>query len=284
MEDDERSTAPAPDEVNEAPASVSPGDGAATSTNGSANGSPDQTVASDRSDALTDEPKVPAGPAAAAAPSRSTTSTATASRPPAGKASLKGRGGTAGIFAGVAIIAPVLIRELALGSEPFLLLPVSMIALAVALSGFKVAQGGQDGKLGRIGLIIAVGGALILTIMFAIMAYNDLVLNTRLQSGTWLLQLGFFALLGGILIFGAASLVAGVLTRGPTLLMMVSLVIGLLLDMVGAFPGLRFRWGPDIILGQGMHYGLKVFGLSLIWLGYSILKDTKAKAAVVREA
>jgi hypothetical protein len=210
------------------------------------------------------------------------TRTATATRPAVkGRPGTKGRGGTAGIFAGVAVIAPVLIKELALGSEPFLLLPVSMIALAVALSGFKVAQGGRDGKLGRLGLMLAVGGALILTVMFAIMAYKDMVQNTRLQSGTWLLQLGFFALLAGILVFGAASLVAGVITRGPTLLMMVSLVLGLLLDRAGAFPGVRFRWGPDIILGQGMHYGLKVFGLSLIWLGYSILKDTKAKAAAV---
>lgn len=286
MEDDERSTAPAPDEVNEAPASVTPGDSADTS----AAGSVDETVVSDRSDALSADPAAPAlsadpaSTAAAAASDGSATSTATATRPPAGKPGLKGRGGTAGIFAGVAIIAPVLIRELALGSEPFLLLPVSMIALVVALSGFRVAQGGRDGKLGRIGLIIAVGGALILTVMFAIMAYKDLVLNTRLQSGTWLLQLGFFALLGGILIFGAATLVAGIISRGPTLLMMVSLVGGLLLDEIGAFPGLRFRWGPDIVLGQGMHYGLKIFGLSLIWMGYSILKDTKAKSAVVREA
>lgn len=207
---------------------------------------------------------------------------ATATRPPSGgRPSTRGRGGTAGIFAGVAIIAPVLIRELALGSEPFLLLPVSMIALVVALSGFRVAQGGRDGKLGRMGLLLAVGGALILTVMFAIMAYKDMVQNTRLQSGTWLLQLGFFALLAGILVFGAATLVAGVITRGPTLMMIVSLVAGLLLDWGGAFPGIRFRWGPDIILGQGMHYGLKIFGLSLIWLGYSILKDTKAKAAAV---
>lgn len=190
-----------------------------------------------------------------------------------------GRGGTAGIFAGVAVIAPVLIRELSLRSEPFLLLPVTMIALAVALAGFRVAQGGRDGKLGRIGLMVAVLGTLILTVMFTIMAYLDVVQNTRLQSGTWLLQFGFFALLAGILLFGGASLVAGAISRGPVLLMMASLVLGVLLDMVGAFPGFRFRWGPDIILGQGMHYGLKVFGLSLIWLGYTILKDNKAKAA-----
>ncbi|HYN98913.1 MAG TPA: hypothetical protein VEU28_04500 [Actinomycetota bacterium] len=265
MEDDERSTAPATDEVNQAPASAPM----------------EETVISDKVDS--------AGQASAESSAAKSTSaragTVTADRPAAKKPGLKGRGGTAGIFAGVAIIAPVLIKELALGSEPFLLLPVAMIALSVALSGFRVAQGGRDGKLGRIGLILAVGGALLLTVMFAIMAYKDLVLNTRLQSGTWLLQLGFFALLAGILLFGSATLVAGVITRGPVLMMMVSLVLGLLLDRLGAFASLRFRWGPDIALGQGMHYGLKVFGLSLIWLGYSILKDTKAQAAaVVREA
>ncbi len=193
----------------------------------------------------------------------------------------KGRGGTAGIFAGVAVIAPVLIRELALGSEPYLLLPLTMIILAVALSGFRVAQGGRDGKIGRLGLLMAALGAIVLTVMFTIMAYQAVILNTRLQSGTWLLQFGFFALLGGILIFGSASLVAGVISRGPTLLMMVSLVLGVVLDQIGAFPGFRFRWGPDIVLGQGMHYGLKIFGLSLIWLGYSILKDTRAESAAV---
>jgi hypothetical protein len=283
MADDDRSTAPAPDEPIDVPAPA-PTEVTDAPVAGSVEASsgemfpPDETVMiSEGSDVLVDEPVAAAAPTAA--------SSAAAARPAAKKPALKGRGGTAGIFAGVAIIAPVLIRELALGSEPFLLLPVSMIALAVALSGFRVAQGGRDGKLGRIGLIIAVVGALVLTVMFSIMAYNDLVLNTRLQSGAGIIQFGFYALLAGILTFGAATLVAGVITRGPTLLMMVSLVAGLFLDMIGAFPGLRFRWGPEIVLGQGMHYGLKIFGLSLIWLGYSILKDTKAKAAaVVREA
>lgn len=240
MEDEERATATAPDELNDSPVNA-PADDTLVST------------------------AAPSGPAASR-------------RPPAASL-VKGRGGTAGIFAGVAVIAPVLIRELALGTQPFVLLPVTMIALAVALAGFRVAQGGKDGKLGRIGLMLAVVGSLILTMMFSIMAFQDLVRNTRLQSGTWLIKFGFVALVVGILIFGAATLMAGVLTRGPTLLMMVSLVVGVFLDTIGAFPRLRFRWGPDVVLGQGMHYGLKIFGLSLIWLGYSILKDTKAKAA-----
>ena len=209
----------------------------------------------------------------------------TRSQSAAARAKAQGRGGTAGIFAGVAVIAPVLIRELALESEPFLLLPLTMIILAVALSGFRVAQGGRDGTVGRLGLLVAAAGAIVLTVMFTIMAYLALVQNTRLQSGTWLLQWGFSALVIGILIFGSATLVAGVISRGPTLLMMVSLVLGILLDRMGAFPGLRFRWGPDVVLGQGMHYGLKIFGLSLIWLGYSILKDSKAQStAVARSA
>lgn len=204
-----------------------------------------------------------------------------AASPAAVRRSPKNRGGNAGIIAGVAVVAPVLIRELVLDRpEPALLLPITMIALAVALSGFRVAQGGRDGTLGRIGLLIASAGCAILTVMFVIMAYQAEVQNTRLQTGVGALKLGFFLLLGGILIFGSASLVAGVISRGPMLLMMVSLLLGVILDVAGAFPGLRFRWGP-ISLGQGMHYGLKIFGLSLIWLGYSILKDSKAKAAAV---
>lgn len=280
MEDDNRSTAPASDELNDAPA-VAPSEVTDAPPEAPLEASGADIVPPDDSVVVPPDADAPAVDHSAEAAQNGATTVAPAARPPAARPGLKGRGGTAGIFAGVAIIAPVLIRELALGSEPFLLLPVSMIALAVALSGFRVAQGGKDGKLGRLGLIIAVLGALILTVMFSIMAYNDLVLNTRLQSGAAFIQIGFYALLAGILVFGAATLVAGVITRGPTLLMMVSLVVGLFLDMIGAFPGLRFRWGPEIVLGQGMHYGLKIFGLSLIWLGYSILKDTKAKAAAV---
>jgi hypothetical protein len=195
----------------------------------------------------------------------------------------KGRGGTAGIFAGVAIIAPVLIRELTVDSQPFLLLPLAIIVLGVAISGFRVGQGGRDGKLGRLGFILAELGVLVLTVMLLVIAYKGVAQNTRLQSGEWLLNVGMFALIGGILIFGAASLVAGVLSRGAMLMMMVSLPLGVFLDSIGAFPGRRFTWGTPtaFVFGQGMHYGLKIFGLSLIWLGYSILKDTKAKARPV---
>lgn len=189
-----------------------------------------------------------------------------------------GRGGTASILAGVAIVAPVLIRELTRGSDPFLLLPVSLILLAVALGGLRIGQAGKDGVLGRIGMLVAVAGALLLTVLFIVVAYKDMVSNTRLQSGESLFNVGFLLLAGGLLVFGAASLVAGVHARGPVLLMMISLPVGVLLDLAGAFAGDRaFRWGPGVILGAGLHLGMKVLGLSLVWLGYTILKVAKLK-------
>lgn len=189
-----------------------------------------------------------------------------------------GRGGTASILAGVAIVAPVLIRELTSGTDPFLLLPVSSILLAVALGGLRVGQAGKDGLLGRIGMLAAVAGALLLAVLFVVVAYQDMVSNTRLQSGDSLFNVGFFLLAGGLLAFGAATLVAGVHARGPVLLMMISLPVGVLLDLAGAFAGARaFRWGPGIILGAGLHLAMKVLGLSLIWLGYTILKVAKLK-------
>lgn len=190
-----------------------------------------------------------------------------------------GRGGTATIFAGVAIIAPVLIRELTSGSDPFLLLPITLILLAVALGGLRVAQAGKDGKLGRIGFLLASAGCLLLAIMLIVIAYNDFVLNTRMQSGEFLIDVGFYLLVAGLILFGAAALQAGALARGPMLLMVVSLPLGALLDLVGAFGEDRaFHWGPGLMLGPGLHLGLKIMGLALIWMGYSILKTTKVKA------
>ncbi|MGQ0680076.1 MAG: hypothetical protein ACT4OM_10575 [Actinomycetota bacterium] len=190
-----------------------------------------------------------------------------------------GRGGTVGVLAGVAVIAPVLIRELTRGNDPYLLLPISLVLVAVALGGLRVAQSGKDGKLGRIGMLMAVAGCALTAVMFLFVAYNDMVLNTRLQNGISLFTLGFTLLAGGLALFGAATLAAGTLARGPVLLMMVALPAGVLLDLVGAFAGdRRFGWGPGVVLGAGLHLGMKVFGLALVWLGYSILKATRLKS------
>jgi hypothetical protein len=230
----------------------------------------------------------PGAPKAAAAPAAAAAKPAAPKAPrpakpvrPRGPIDPTGRGGTASIFAGVAIIAPVLIRELTAGSDPFLLLPLTLILLAVALGGLRVAQAGKDEKLGRIGFLVASAGCLVLALMLLVIAYNDFVLNTRLQTGDFLLDLGFYLLVGGLILFGAASLQAGVLARGPMLLMVVSLPLGALMDLVGAFGGnRRFDWGSGLILGPGLHLGLKIMGLALIWMGYSILKTTKAPTGV----
>lgn len=209
--------------------------------------------------------------------SKTTAAEGKSSKGGAGKvAAASPRGGTIGILAGVAIIAPVLIRELTTGTDPFLLLPVALVIFTLALAGFRKVQGGQDGTIGRVGLILSAAGALLLAVMLGVIAYLDIVSNTRLQNFTPV-YLGTILLVAGILVFGVASLKAGILGRGATLLMMVSLPLGILFDQIAALRGRSFLWGPDLILGPGMHLGLKVMGLALIWLGYSILNKSKQK-------
>ena len=75
-----------------------------------------------------------------------------------------GRGGNASIFAGVAIIAPVLIRELTSGSDPYLLLPIRSSSWRwrwepAGGSGRPRRQAGQDRNADRS------GGSALLTVM-----------------------------------------------------------------------------------------------------------------------
>lgn len=209
--------------------------------------------------------------------------TKNATQAPGSTRTSTGRGGTVGILAGVAIIATVLIRErpafirdAVAGTEPFYLLPVAVLLFALALSGFRVSQAGADGKLGRIGFIIAEAGAALALVVLLFMSLR-MAGDPETVGGATVLSLALGLVMVGVGLFGAATLQAGILARGATLLMMVSLPLGAILDSLGAFSVER-GWGSPVAfaLGEGMHYALKLFGFALIWLGYSILKDSKA--------
>jgi hypothetical protein len=185
-----------------------------------------------------------------------------------------GRGGAAAIIAGVAVIAPVLLSELA-GRDPFTLLPVSLIILVFGLSGLRKAQAGRDGQVGKIGYFLAAGGASLLTIMLLVRTYNQVVLNTQLQGGLFLFIAGFFALVIGVLAMGASMLNAKVLHRIAAIVFMLALPLGLIIRQISA-PG-----GSGVRIDGGVGLGIKIFGLGLVWLGYGIIS---AKSEAVRNA
>jgi hypothetical protein len=179
-----------------------------------------------------------------------------------------GRGGAAPIIAGVAIIAPILIAELT-ARDPFLMMPLSLILVVFGLAGLRAAQAGGDGVLGRIGFLISAAGGLFLAAVLALMKYNELVLNTRLRNAVSLISIGFFILLIGVVVFGAAMVMAGRLNRLAAVVLMLSIPVGLAIDRFSMLTG------PGIRLEPGFRVGVKIFGLALIWLGYSIISKPK---------
>ena len=201
---------------------------------------------------------------------RSVDRRSTQARPPV---SGKGLGGVAPIIAGVAVIAPILMSELA-RRDPLPIIPVSMLILIFGLAGLRKAQEGRDGALGRLGFLVSSAGALLLAVVLPLSTYNQMVLNTRLRNAVSLISIGFVILLVGVVIFGVAMVKAGRLNRVAALVLLLSIPAGMALDRFAMFtePGLR--------LLPGFRAGVKIFGLALIWLGYTILsKPTRTSPA-----
>ncbi|MDQ4145164.1 MAG: hypothetical protein M3198_15780 [Actinomycetota bacterium] len=115
-------------------------------------------------------------------------------------------------------------------------------------------------------------GCLFLAGVLVLRIYYVQVLNTRLPNLRLLLALGFYVLVAGILLFALAMVRAGVLNRWASLLFLVSIPLGLAIDRFSIFTG-------RISLDPGLRSGIKLLGVALIWLGYSILSSKPAERA-----
>ncbi len=169
-------------------------------------------------------------------------------------------GGLAAMGGGVLLIVYNLLA-LAVGvkveeSSPLdVLVILGYVLEVVGLVGFHTLQGRNYGGIGRAGLYTSIGALLV----FAFLLVADLL--GGIGNLVWLNTVGSFGLLGGLLLYGAATLEARVLPRWCGILFIILWLGSLLLG--------------TLLLGQS---GLIWSGLGWLALGYGLWSHRGAPA------
>jgi hypothetical protein len=178
----------------------------------------------------------------------------------------------AAILAGILFLFTFYAAEpLGLPEQAFLPLGVVIFLLLIpALLGMRSAQGGSDGAVGKTGLVIAVIGLAILTILFIIGGFTELVLGRNVEDlPGWVeafLPIGFLGSIIGLAIFGIGAIMAKVLPRWGAVLFTIGLPVGAVIDIAtGAF----FEENGDTPQ-VGFFVGPPLFLIGLLWLGWTL--------------
>ena len=192
------------------------------------------------------------------------------------------RSGIAAMLAGAILIAEVLLSEFVLEQLSYLL-GLVLLLLLVALPGLEAFQDGRDGRLGRAGFVLAWIGAAILATLFAAVGVAEGLLGLDPDASQALgpvLAVGFVALIAGVPLFGIAALRAGVLPRAAVLLFVVSLPLGVAIDLAtGAF----FEDDGESSMPEiGYWVGVSAFAFAMIWLGHRMWSEPERSSARAR--
>lgn len=183
--------------------------------------------------------------------------------------------GPAAMAAGALLIVTFLLSEF-VADGFFYLITLVFLLLLVALPGLQAQQAGRSGLLGRIGFSMALIGAAILVVLFAIVGVSETFFGFDPdESAVPLLFLagGFFTFLVGIILFGIATARAGVFPRGAALLLTLGLPLALAIDILtGAFSS------EEEQAAWGIYIGFTLFGAGLIWLGHTLWSERGASA------
>ena len=144
------------------------------------------------------------------------------------------------------------------------------VVLVFALVALYAAQAEQSGLLGSLGMVLSVlgttlvSGVVLVEIAGASGAEVDVVLGAGLPGA--LALLGGLAFLIGLILFGAATMQAGVFPRWAGLLLIVGDVV---------FGGGSFAGSAATIFEI---VGALITGAALLWLGLSLLSGSVAPA------
>ncbi len=169
------------------------------------------------------------------------------------------------MLSGALAIAMMLLTELVAEGFFYLLILVFLL-LAVAVSGIHAQQAGRSGLMGRIGFVVTLIGAVAIAVLSAAVgvAENFFGFDPEGSAVIGIVFLVFLAFIVGLMLFGIATIGAGVLPRGAAWLLVLGLPLALVIDLLtGAF-------FEEEATPWGFFVGFTAFGVGLIWLGYAL--------------
>ncbi len=183
--------------------------------------------------------------------------------------------GLSAMLAGIFLVVAFLLTEL-VSDDFFWLFGLFMLLLAVALAGLHARQARSSGRLGLGGFVVAMIGATIFVLLFAIVGVAQALFGFDPEESAIVgvgLLVGFLGVLVGMVLFGIATARAGVFPRWAGVLLALGLPLTLAIDLLtGAFES------EEEVFPLGAIIGFPIFAAGLIWLGYALWSE-KASAA-----
>jgi hypothetical protein len=143
--------------------------------------------------------------------------------------------------------------------------------MVLAARDLHARQGGRDGVLGVVGTLMLQGGSvlLLLSALAGAVAKSGLGMEPvwMTTANTW----SAWVFLSGVIVFGTAAAIGGVLPHGSAVAFIVGIPVGFALDAVAeqmaAAAGATWIATGELLTGVGFHLGLGIFALSLIRMG-----------------
>jgi len=158
----------------------------------------------------------------------------------------------------------------------FALVPAAVIFLILSIPSMHAVQQGRHGAAGKIGygLMMAAGTVLALMFLFALIAEGvmEQSIEDDFPALDTVFPIVFFVFLAGLIVFGIASAVAGVLPRLAIIAFLLAFPVGLAIDFAtGAM--------DQDEAGIGFYIGIGLLSVSLLWIGSFLWSRSAPPAA-----
>ncbi|MBW3587840.1 MAG: hypothetical protein KY429_00265 [Actinobacteria bacterium] len=158
----------------------------------------------------------------------------------------------------------------------FALVPAALVFLVLSIPSMHAVQQGKHGAAGKIGYGLMMAAGAVLAVMFLFALIVEGVMEQSIEDDFSALDtvfpIVFFVFLAGLILFGIASAVAGVLPRLAVIAFMLAFPLGLAIDFAtGAM--------DQDEAGIGFYIGIGLLSVSLLWLGSFLWSRSAPSAA-----